>query len=353
MDEIAIGTTDAAGAKVVEVYARNPPLYAVYRTDQRVMVQFADKPALATDQRSKLIALNPVRSEINGLIDGWRGSADPTKKGKARRFDHRVADALVLALEGDPASAVTALEGVKSDILNERTSWARFLYLIAASAAAALLISIFLAVATPWITKFIPGWPGESTNLWLAGGAGAVGAFFSIAITVSKRTILTDLQMRDNVADAILRVIIGVISGAVFECLLQSKAVSLNLGSVNVGDETWTLVALAGFIAGFSQQLVPDLLASSTAKPLTSPPPASNPPTNPVTPSIENVVAPKGPTPAPALGPVPTPAQGSAPIPTAEPDADEDGCLGGDDLPTDDVTPDADLPAATGGVAAG
>ena len=157
---------NSAGDAIREFYACNPPYYAVYRTDTRVMIDFADKGATETLQRAKLAPLGPLRSEINGLINGWRGSRDHRKLAKARTFDRRTADALVMALE-DSDNAV-----------------------------------LFGA---------------------LCGGIGGVaGSFYSIATGLSKRTILTDLQQRDNAQDAVLRMLIGVISAGIVICVLRA-----------------------------------------------------------------------------------------------------------------------------------
>ena len=70
--DLKIDGDDGMGAKVTTLYALNPPDYAVYRSDIRVMVHFSDDRSANVLQRKALAPLNPVRGEINGLIDGWR-----------------------------------------------------------------------------------------------------------------------------------------------------------------------------------------------------------------------------------------------------------------------------------------
>jgi hypothetical protein len=241
---IAMDQTDSAGVPVRIVYAKDPPNYAVYGTDDRVVIQFADDPATARSQRSALTKLNPLRGEINGLVDGWRSSKDAKLKAKARCFDRRAADALTLGLEGDVDSALGGLQEVAKALIEDRTSWARFLYLLVASGTAALLIALIGAATSDWFARNVAKLPSETSSLWLAAAAGAVGAFFSIAVAIRSRTVLTDLHMRDNVADSLLRILIGVIAATLLLCLLLSKVAHLSIGGAELaptqGAYPWT-----------------------------------------------------------------------------------------------------------------
>ncbi len=87
VEQILIGRTDSSGNQILTVYSKIDQRYALYRTPERVVVQFADDDAVGDQQRAALAPLNPVRGEINGLIDGWRGSSDPDKQSKARLFE--------------------------------------------------------------------------------------------------------------------------------------------------------------------------------------------------------------------------------------------------------------------------
>ena len=68
VDSIVKDNDGSTGTKIETVYAKVVPLYAVYRTAERVNVQYADDDALGSEQRRALIESNPVKGEINGLI---------------------------------------------------------------------------------------------------------------------------------------------------------------------------------------------------------------------------------------------------------------------------------------------
>jgi hypothetical protein len=74
VDDVRLDATDLTGAKIPKIYAKARPHYAVYRSSERVSVQYSDIDLEATDQRKNISALNGLRTEINGLIDGWRSS---------------------------------------------------------------------------------------------------------------------------------------------------------------------------------------------------------------------------------------------------------------------------------------
>ncbi|WP_029528441.1 hypothetical protein [Polaromonas glacialis] len=272
---------DANGLRVKSIYARFDSRYAVYRTEERVTIQFADDPVREIEQREKVARLSPLRGEINGLVDGWRTHKRKRFQSAALRYDRRVADTLIVALEGDVESALLILSQIRDDVVAERKSFARFMYLVYAAATAAML-GLLAAFATSDLVKnqawFVP-YGFYTSNTWLAVAAGTLGAFFSIALGISSRSIHTDLQMLDNIIDAIVRIVIGAIAAIVLQALMDADLFALRLGSAVMGATdhlsdgpdssnlriTDHLVLLvAAFIAGFSERLIPDLLNSAT-----------------------------------------------------------------------------------------
>lgn len=359
VSSIRIGEADANGLKVQSIYARFDPRYAVYRNEERVTIQFADDPKLESEQREKMARLSPLRGEINGLVDGWRTSRQGRFRSAALRYDRRVADTLIVALEGDVDSAVQILSQVRDDVVAERKSLARFKYLACAFATAAVL-ALIAAFATSDFAQahalFVP-YDAYTANTWLALAAGTLGAFFSIARGISSRSIHTDLQMVDNIIDAILRVAIGAIAAVVLQALLDANLFSLHLGNAVLGATdlpvgkdgailhiTPPLVLLvAAFIAGFSERLIPDLLDSATMTASDKPQTPAATPQLEESQTIERKEEGKSKTASPPAA-VPPDGQSHA----------EEGVDGCDvDVSNSDVqpTPDARLPAASGGVA--
>lgn len=413
---------DTLGDKILTFYGRKPPEYAVYRVGRRVLVHFADVPARARQQRRALAPLAPLRGEIDGLINGWRDGSthrlfglDNSEKliSKAARFDRRVGDALVVALEENVPASQLLLARIKDDIINERVAWARFEYLIVAFMAAlgvmfvawllsalypsqgtdvaateirmnqigVILILLLLAAGAAMFLfgagekwrrfslalvlallilpivaiLFVPSFRYDAVDdrftdavtLWRGAAAGAVGAFFSIALAIRGRTILTDLLRTSNLMDAVLRITIGFIAGAVLMALIEAGMIDFYLGGAD-GPESTLALLIAGFVAGFSERLVPDLLAKAGAKP-------SEPATMPPAPGVHANApsAPGDPAPQTDGGRAAGAEAGGGPPPESEDNLNEEACVSDIELDDEEVTSDTDLPAATGGVATG
>lgn len=364
VDQIVVGQMDFTGKEILAVYGKVSRTFAVYGTDARVMVHFADNDVagengepLGKQQRLALAPLHPIRGEINGLIDVWRrGSAHffpAAKQARAARFDHSTADALLVALQGDQAQALSLLTVVRDDVREERTSIGRTEYLVVASLIAAVIVMIswFMSPGAPTGEDVAPKSPlwafFDTGGLWLAIAVGAIGAFFSISLDIRSREIKTDLQRRDNIIDALLRIVIGSISAVVLFGLFRSNIVAIEFfdNRLDLGD-TNTAIVIA-FIAGFSERLVGDYLskavlsgkaATAAAAATASVHSAGDAGSNERNPLGQNADS------------------GSKPVHANDDFLDHgemhaDGCLCDSGAVAEEITGDEELPEATGGVA--
>ncbi|ATY34131.1 hypothetical protein [Sphingomonas psychrotolerans] len=321
VEDIVKGAKDPAGERILKVYSYNPPLYAIYRTRDRMIVHYADpdQEPLRSQQRSRIVPLMPMRGQINGLINGWRsanddGTVDGEATGRSHnagsddkpdasppgffsgpldwrrtrakreqfrkvyRYDRRVADAIITVLEdgNNLELAQELLAQVKNDLIAERTAIARGQYVDRA-----FLLVIGMVGLTTLLTAgafdSIHRFPPELGPVWTAVSGGTVGAFFSIVTGLKSRDVVIDLQNRENRIDVTLRMVIGAISGAVLYSLfatdLVSTAVFDNQAIVHgptEGSYNGLTVFLIGFVAGFFERLVPNLLSKTnfgTAEP--------------------------------------------------------------------------------------
>ena len=111
--------------------------------------------------------------------------------------------------------------------------------------------------------------PQPSSDLWLAGKAGLIGAAFSIALAIRGRTVALDTELLDNITDGTLRLLIGVIAAGILLLLFASGIVpNLEIGGADfkASAVTWQMVLIIGFVAGFLERLVPDLLDKQNSK---------------------------------------------------------------------------------------
>lgn len=367
-DAIRKDGIDSQGRKILEIYANQVGRYAVYRSDERVVVCYAEDPLVEREQRRRLSTLAVRRSRIDGDLAEWR-KADPKLSRlprTAQGFDGTVGAALIEALEGNAEGAATILDQVQREIDGEKAARAKLAYL-----GWALLMSILTIAVSALGFLLLAGvhadTPGNPLAAILRGMiAGVMGAFYSIALGMKDRQLRDDKRRLDHVTDALVRVAIGALAAFILEVFLLSGAVQINfgdtkdiaLGGTQVPANHWTVELIAGFLAGFAERMVPDLLNSysvtaRTAPALSTPPPS----TLPADPPPAGGAGAGGPGrlggPGPAGGTVANAAGTVADVDTpvaAAPGEDDDGCVIGH---ADDgnATDDEDLPPAAGGVA--
>lgn len=247
LKNIRVGSKDGRGVPITQIYAFQSAEYAIYQAGE-VMVHFADDESKEQAQRKAILPISSARAEVNVLVQGlvYREICD-----------RQIAYALQLALDGDSDGAKATVAAAKALVLARRAARGRFQYLKWSYGVAAILIGLLFVAS--WLHPF----QEASSNLWLAGKAGLVGAAFSIALAIRGRTVALDTELLDNVTDGTLRLLIGVISAGVLLLLLSCGILpTLTIGNANFSGTslTWQMVLVAGFVGGFLERLVPDLL---------------------------------------------------------------------------------------------
>jgi hypothetical protein len=247
LKDIKRGNLDSRGVPITYVYAAQADEYAIYQAGE-VMIQFADDQGKAQAQRKSILPISSARAEVDTLAQGLA----------CRKIcDRQLAYALQLALDGDVEGAKGTVAAAKAFVLAKRAARGRFQYLKWSYGVAALLVGLLFVAS-----RFYP-FHEASSDLWLAAKAGLIGAAFSIALAIRGRTVALDTELLDNVTDGTLRLLIGVISAGVLLLLLACGILpSLKIGDANFGGSTltWQMVLVIGFVGGFLERLVPDLL---------------------------------------------------------------------------------------------
>ena len=259
---IAEGARDSQNREITRVYAKRAGKYAVYLAGD-VRIEYADDCNEEADQRAGVVAaIGKTRAEITSLLVGW-------SQERRRVYDCKLAMALELALEKKPEEARTMAEEAKAELIQERAAAGRMQYI---GFAAAWCLPLMLLLATG---ERFSGIHNAGDDLLMAGQAGLVGAAFSIAMAVQTRTVALDTDRWSNASDGLLRLVIGILSGGVLLLLLSSGLVpKLALGegpAVSWAEISWKGVLIIGFIAGFLERLVPDLLNKAAAVPIGAP----------------------------------------------------------------------------------
>jgi hypothetical protein len=266
IDDVCNNKKDVCNEDVLCFYARKSPDYLVYRNSMRVMVQFADDKTKAKGQRKSISCLNALRGQISGLIDGWHHGNEKLQ-ARARRYDRRVADAIVTGLEGSTPDALALLAEIRDDIIAERKSIAQTDYLVVAALFGFLLLVAIGILQSQWSP--MANQPAHSNLIWAGAAGGVLGAFFSIATGLRTRAILIDLQQWDNRRDALLRIAVGTIAGGILLSLFLTNMASIaQVSRATLTDnrtvEPLLLAMVLGFLGGFSERAVPGLLSRAS-----------------------------------------------------------------------------------------
>jgi hypothetical protein len=248
---VRVGCDDARGVIIDQIYAVKDARYAIYRAGARMMVHFADDPTVADEQRKRLNGLAGIRARLAML------TADLDRS--AAYYDGQIAHALQLALEREPEKAREIMAQTVERAEQERASRGRIQYLLYGLAtAAAFLVILGLGYASVTFEK-------PASDLWLAAIGGAIGAVFSMSIAIRSRAVAFDLYPNANIADGALRILVGVVSAGVLVLLMATNLVpKLQIGGGALTGETatWETILLVGFIAGFLERLLPDILSA-------------------------------------------------------------------------------------------
>jgi hypothetical protein len=247
LKDVQVGRKDGRGLPITQIYAFQSDEYAIYQAGE-VMVHFADDPAKEQAQRKSILPLSSARAEVNALVQGL---------AYREICDRQIAYALQLALDGDMDGAKATVAAAKTFVLGRRAARGRFQYLKWSFGTAVVLIGLLFVAS-----RLYP-FQEASSDLWLAAKAGLIGAAFSIALAIRGRTVALDTELLDNITDGTLRLLIGVISAGVLLLLFASGIVpNLKIGNADFSGSTltWQAVLVIGFVGGFMERLVPDLL---------------------------------------------------------------------------------------------
>lgn len=233
--QILPGSPNRFGDPVVQVFVRESR-YIIYQTEGRDLV-WESQPAL--NERVK--ALRPLVTELRAIY------------GPRLRDDAVALELLVSVvthgLRDEQAEAEALFERAKQRGIRIRRAGGRLRYLVAGVGAGGAMMLTLVAVLL-WL-------PSVAPMTWVA-SFGALGAFFSMSLGLRQLTVDIDDPWFMTVASGATRVGIGAVAAVAIVTLIRGNLVLGVLADL----DAFGFQAL-GFLAGFSERFVPNVLARS------------------------------------------------------------------------------------------
>lgn len=248
--DLRVGEKDLLGAEVTRIYARASQLYAIYEADGRIQIQFADDPAMAALQRTKLSVLIVTRARIENLVQG-------TVPRVAQRHQVRVAAALGMALADGVEQANTELSIIEAELSADLASRARYGQLLVG------LLATFGVVAVG-CALIIANAALSGNRYLIAAVTGAIGAFWSIALRQRKQPDLDRINFSDRSIAMLLAIFVGTATAIVVQLLFAGQIIAIKLAGLEFGPySSPLLIVTVSLLAGFAERIMPDLLAQA------------------------------------------------------------------------------------------
>ncbi|WP_424932539.1 hypothetical protein [Amaricoccus macauensis] len=188
-------------------------------------------------------------------------------EARADRCAELMAKAKQLAFEGKVEQAEELLEGLLHEVQTGRDSKNRMRYILAnLTALLAFMFAWAVLPATEGVGLFKPILTGKLVTATPTVSyqdvllLGAIGAFFAVSIGVKKVKVQHSVTITEMIYTGTVRIMIGVIAALVMILLMLGDFLPVSSEKM-----TWAMY-LFGFMAGFSEMLIPDALKDKSPK---------------------------------------------------------------------------------------
>ena len=254
---VLLGKPDKLGNIILEILWCGSD-YAVYRTNQGVFVNFADCPIREREQRAAFTEICPELCELRYLTSQmhhtWlrrigilrrRNEAAHAQRGDGSLYDHNMAQAVMLLMEGKTDDARKIAKAALSMAVMQSTSDNTIRYVSACVGAALFACAVISALG--YYLKI----PGHSlVNYCIAANFGTIGAAFSIITRVQAFRLKPCQQSNMNYLMGGIRVCIGLVGGLMLFLLAGSSQGKMLVNQQPLS--SWHGAAIIGFLGGFA-----------------------------------------------------------------------------------------------------
>lgn len=252
LNSIAIGGKDKSGREVYAVYAKGDE-FAIYSIGKEGTIrQIAIYIGTKDPDDEKLI--NNFQS-VKGELDKLKSISE---KASDNSFSARVAHALSVAILGDPQKAKNILDEIQKDIIEsyKEKVVGKLIYITGTFLVAAIIgaFALYLYICQP---ALIVESRSAFYEITLLCAFSTFGGLISVSRGLTKIDVEKGLGHLPYFLHGIERNVFSVIGGAFIYVLIKSN---LLFGFVVSLDNQFHGLMVFGFLAGFSETLIPNAL---------------------------------------------------------------------------------------------
>jgi hypothetical protein len=255
--------------------------YAVYRSSEGVYVHFSDCPETEREQRKRFTEVCPELCELRYLTaqmshSWWRTLAlramprlsflQPREERGRALYEHNMAQALMLLMEGNTEGAKVISRNALSMAVRRVSNDNRIRYVRACLITGAIWVLIATALFNWPLFAFadsdIPRWNAYV----IASMFGAAGSVFSIATRLQNFELKPCNDSRMNVWMSMVRVGMGIVAAIVLLLFAKMMLHDMVFPKAVGGRIPLEGAAILGFLGGFAERLVPNLLRQTASR---------------------------------------------------------------------------------------
>ncbi|QFR49788.1 hypothetical protein FJR48_08610 [Sulfurimonas lithotrophica] len=252
LNNILIGNKDASGRIVYDVYARSEE-FVIYSVQDSGMIE-GIAVIIEEKKEGDLVPTNNFQS-VKGEFDKLKAVSF---KATNKSYSARVAHALSVAIFGEPDKAKKILEDIHANIedVYKELVIGKLIYIFGAFLIAVFFssVSIFLYVCQP---EFIIQERPNFYNLFLVCSMATLGGLISVSRSITKINVDKGLGKWPYFVYGIERNVFSILGGVFIFLLIKAN---LLFGFINSLDNPLYGLLTFGFLAGFSETLIPNAL---------------------------------------------------------------------------------------------
>lgn len=248
-DEYRVGGKNQFGNIISKIYVRSEGKYLIYKCNKIDDIFFDGNDSVKASY-----------ANIHGKVATIFGRFHSEFKNHPQFID-QIVFAIVECIDGNKEEAFKILDNLEKRILYFKKCKGRIFYLLGG-----LCLVIFNIIVTLYFKFYRPELCSQFEQSFIVLSvitSGSLGGFLSISININKFKIDSDSGLLNNMAAGLIRIAISMICSFFIYYVLKSEII---LGIINDLSSVNDFMIALGFISGFSETFVPNIINKVESK---------------------------------------------------------------------------------------